>query len=167
MNISTPVHNDIDSDALIDNREVVNRSLTVADLLEIYLNELKVTVKGSFSKSKDGNKYQSKLHGLAWTATYVEALKQMSIWADQLIKSASFGESERIILILSFNEYLNQLFGGIMMSQNEVIRPVDLDPKKMALKRLNHKEVLFFRDEVDVDQLRSKLIELIIQNQNT
>ena len=67
-------------------------------------------------------------------ATYVEALKQMSIWADQLLKNGSFSKTERIILTLSFNEYLNQIFGGIMMSQNEIIRPVDLDYKKLHLR---------------------------------
>ena len=74
------------------------------------------------------------MHGLAWIATYVEALKQMSIWAEQLLKGGNFSQTERIILILSFNEYLNQIFGGIMMSQNEIVRPVDIDSKKVALK---------------------------------
>ena len=167
MNISTPVSNEIKSEFLIDDLEVVNKALTVASLLDEYINDLKVLARIHFSSSKDDNEHQSKLHGLAWTATYVEALKQMSIWAEQLFKSGSFSKSERIILILSFNEYLNQLFGGIMMSQNEIVRPVDLDNKKMALKKLNRKEILFFKDEVNVDQLRSELIELIIRDQGT
>ncbi len=167
MNISTPVSNEIKSEFLIDDKEVVNNALTVASLLEVYINDLKVLARIHFSSSKDDNEHQSKLHGLAWTATYVEALKQMSIWAEQLFKSGSFSKSERIILILSFNEYLSQLFGGIMMSQNEIVRPVDLDNKKMALKKLHRKETLFFMDEVNVDQLRSELIELIIRDQST
>ena len=35
------------------------------------------------------------------------------------------------------------------------------------MKKLDCKEVLFFKDEVDVDLLRSELIELIIQNEST
>mgnify|MGYP001997882123 CR=1 FL=1 len=167
MNISMPVQNELKSAFLIDDRDLVDRSLNVANLLDEYVNDLKVLVKGSLSNSKDDNKHQNKLHGLAWTATYVEALKQMSIWAEQLLKSGNFSKSERLILTLSFNEYLNQLFGGIMMSQNEIIRPVDLDCTKVTLEKLDCKEVFFFKDEVDVDQLRSELIELIIQNQNT
>ncbi len=167
MNISTPVHNEIKSKILIKDEEVVNRSLTVASRLDVYLGDLKVLVRENFVNLNDNNKHQSKLHGLAWTATYVEALKQMSIWAKKLFQSGRFTRSERIILILSFNEYLNQLFGGIMMSQNEIIRPSDLDQKKVALGKLNCKEVLFFKDEVDVDQLRAELIELIIQNETT
>ncbi len=167
MNISTPVHNKIKNDFVIDDRQIINKSLKVADKLDIYLDDLKIAVKNSFSNANEDNKYQSKLHGLAWVATYVEALKQMSLWADQLFKSQSFQKTERIILILSFNEYLNQIFGGIMMSQNEIIRPVDLDNKKMALEKLNCEDVLFFRDDIDVDYLRSQLIELIIKNEST
>ena len=167
MNISTPVSNEIKSEFLIDDLEVVNKALTVASLLDEYINDLKVLARINFSSSKDDTEHQSKLHGLAWTATYVEALKQMSIWAERLFKSGCFSKSERIILILSFNEYLNQLFGGIMMSQNEIVRPVDLDNKKTALRKLNREEILFFKDEVNVDRLRSELIELIIRDQGT
>ena len=167
MNISTPVHKENMSDCSTDDAKIVNRSLVVAQHLDEYLGHLRVLVKSRFNESKDTNKHQSKLHGLAWTATYVEALKQMSIWAEQLSKKGTFGKTERIILTLSFNEYLNQIFGGIMMSQNELIRPADLDHKKEALKKLNCEEVYFFKDEVDVDQLRAELITMIVQNEST
>ncbi len=167
MNISTPVDDKIKNHLVIDDGEIIKRALIVAKKLDVYLDDLKVVVKNSFSTSKEDNKYQSKLHGLAWVATYVEALRQMSIWANELYKNQNFKIAERTILILSFNEYLNQLFGGIMMSQNEVIRPVDLDYKKVALGKLDCEDVLFFRDEIDVDYLRSQLIELIIGNEGT
>ena len=167
MNISTPVHKKNTSDFLTDDAKIVSRSLIVSQHLDEYLGHLTSLVKSRFNESKDSNKHQSKLHGLAWTATYVEALKQMSIWAEQLSKKGTFGKTERIILTLSFNEYLNQIFGGIMMSQNELIRPADLDHKKEALEKLNCEEVYFFKDEVDVDQLRAELITLIVQNEST
>ena len=167
VNISTPVHAKNVSDLLTDDAKIVSRSLAVSQQLDEYLDHLKVLVKSRYNESKDANKHQSKLHGLAWTATYVEALKQMSIWAEQLSKKGTFGKTERIILTLSFNEYLNQIFGGIMMSQNELIRPADLDHKKEALERLKCEEVYFFKDEVDVDQLRAELITLIVQNEST
>ena len=167
MNISTSVHNKIKSGLLIDDSVIIKNSLIVASQLDAYLGDLKVVVKSNFSNSKDENNCQSMLHGLAWVATYVEALKQMSMWADKLYKNHSFSRTEHIILTLSFNEYLNQLLGGIMMSQNEIIRPINLDKKKEAVGRLNTKEVLFFKDEVDVDQLRSEFIRLIIKNEST
>ena len=167
MNISTPVQNEIKSTFLLDDGELVNKSLKVAGQLDEYLADLRVIVKDTYNNPEVQDKYQSKVHGLAWIATYVEALKQMSIWAEQLLKSGNFSQTERIILILSFNEYLNQIFGGIMMSQNEIVRPVDIDSKKVALQKLSIKEVLFFKDDVDVHQLRSEFIELILQNRST
>ena len=167
MNISTPVHKKNMSDFLTDDAKIVSRSIVVSQQLDEYLGHLTVSVKSRFNGSTEANKHQSKLHGLAWTATYVEALKQMSIWAEQLLKGGNFSQTERIILILSFNEYLNQIFGGIMMSQNEIVRPVDIDSKKVALQKLSIKEVLFFKDDVDVHQLRSEFIELILQNRST
>ena len=167
MNISTPVQNEIKSTFLLDDGELVNKSLKVARQLDEYLADLRVIVKDTYNNPEVQDKYQSKVHGLAWIATYVEALKQMSIWAEQLLKGGNFSQTERIILILSFNEYLNQIFGGIMMSQNEIVRPVDIDSKKVALQKLSIKEVLFFKDDVDVHQLRSEFIELILQNRST
>ena len=167
MNISRPVHNEIKRDFLIDNIEVIKTSQIVVLRLDEYLYKLKAIIKSNLSETKDNKEHQSKLHGLAWVATYVESLKQMSIWADRLLKNGSFSKTERIILILSFNEYLNQIFGGIIMSQNEIIRPIDLDYQKMALETLNCKEVTFFTDEVDADHLRSELIDLIIQDEST
>lgn len=167
MNISTPVQNEIKSAFLPDDGELVNKSLKVAGQLDEYLADLRVIVKDTCNNPEVQDKHQSKVHGLAWIATYVEALKQMSIWAEQLLKGGNFSQTERIILILSFNEYLNQIFGGIMMSQNEIVRPVDIDSKKVALQKLSIKEVLFFKDDVDVHQLRSEFIELILQNRST
>jgi (2S)-methylsuccinyl-CoA dehydrogenase len=167
LNISTPVQNEIKSTFLLDDGELVNKSLKVAGQLDEYLADLRVIVKDTYNNPEVQDKYQSKVHGLAWIATYVEALKQMSIWAEQLLKGGNFSQTERIILILSFNEYLNQIFGGIMMSQNEIVRPVDIDSKKVALQKLSIKEVLFFKDDVDVHQLRSEFIELILQNRST
>ena len=110
MNISTPLDDKIENELVIDDGEIIRKSLIVAEKLDVYLDDLKVLAKNNFSTSKEDNRYQSKLHGLAWIATYVEALKQMSIWADQLYRSESFKKAERTILMLSFNEYLNQLF---------------------------------------------------------
>jgi len=167
LNISRPVRNEIKRDFLTDNIEVIKTSQIVVLRLDEYLDKLKAIIKSNLSKTKDNDEHQSKLHGLAWVATYVESLKQMSIWADRLLKNGSFSKTERIILILSFNEYLNQIFGGIIMSQNEIIRPIDLDYQKMALETLNCNEVTFFTDEVDADHLRSELIDLIIQDEST
>src|SRR6056297_3582408 len=48
---------------------------------------------------------QSAAHGLAWLATYVEALRQMQGWAERLDGEGQFGEMERLLLQIGFGEY--------------------------------------------------------------
>jgi (2S)-methylsuccinyl-CoA dehydrogenase len=69
---------------------------------------------------------QIAVHGLAWIATYIEALRQIRQWAMRLDQSGAFGEPEALILEVAFGEYLAQLAGGIAMAQSEVARPQDL-----------------------------------------
>ncbi len=65
-------------------------------------------------------------HGFAWLATYVTALEQMLAWAERLEADGRLGELERLMLQAAFGEYLNQLSGGIALSQVEIVRPGDL-----------------------------------------
>ena len=65
-------------------------------------------------------------HGYAWLATYVAALREMLHWAERLAAAGQFGELEQLMLQAAYGEYLNQLSGGIALSQVEVLRPADL-----------------------------------------
>jgi len=65
-------------------------------------------------------------HGLAWTLTYVAALKELLGWAGRLADGGRFGDLEALILQAGFGEYLAQLRGGLPMSQGEMVRPADL-----------------------------------------
>ena len=65
-------------------------------------------------------------HGYAWLATYVAALREMLHWAERLEAAGQFGELEQMMLQAAYGEYLNQLAGGIALSQVEVLRPADL-----------------------------------------
>ena len=69
---------------------------------------------------------QMAVHGFAWMATYVEALRQVRGWALRLDEAGELGEPETLILRLAYGEYLAQLAGGIAMSQTEIVRPHDL-----------------------------------------
>ncbi|WP_225028789.1 acyl-CoA dehydrogenase family protein [Xinfangfangia pollutisoli] len=71
--------------------------------------------------------HQFAAHALSWLATYVEALRQLDAWAGRLRDAGSFGEIEALILQIGFGEYLNQIAGGIPMSQGEIARLADLD----------------------------------------
>ena len=84
-----------------------------------------VTVNGKISAAAL-EQHQFAAHALSWLATYVFALQQMSAWAGRLREAGSFGETEGLILQIAFGEYLNQINGGIPMSQGEVARLQDL-----------------------------------------
>ncbi|MEQ9675640.1 MAG: acyl-CoA dehydrogenase, partial [Roseovarius indicus] len=80
-----------------------------------------VVVDGRVS-SRAVEAHQSASHGLAWLATYVEALRQMQKWAEGLKEAGKFGEVEQLIHQIAFGEYLHQIAGGIPMNQGEVVR---------------------------------------------
>src|SRR5215475_7808639 len=79
---------------------------------------------------------QLAVHGFAWMATYVEALRQLSAWARRLADDGALGDVEVLILKVAFGEYLTQFTGGIPMSQTEFARPSDLGLAEADLARL-------------------------------
>jgi len=69
---------------------------------------------------------QRATHGLAWIATYVEALRQLASYAERMAGAGTLGEMEEHLVRIGLGEYLAQIIGGIPMSQSEVVRPNDL-----------------------------------------
>jgi (2S)-methylsuccinyl-CoA dehydrogenase len=84
-----------------------------------------VTVAGKVS-SQALEDHQYSAHALAWLATYTESLRQMQAWATRLDSAGQFSEMEALLLQIAYGEYLNQIHGGISMSQGEVARLQDL-----------------------------------------
>jgi (2S)-methylsuccinyl-CoA dehydrogenase len=90
-------------------------------------NGLKAAVleDGRVSTAKlEALQYQA--HAMAWLATYVEALRQLQAWSGRLSEAGQFGTMEALILQIGYGEYLNQIAGGIPMSQGEMARLSDL-----------------------------------------
>jgi (2S)-methylsuccinyl-CoA dehydrogenase len=78
-------------------------------------------------------RHQFQAHCFAWFATYQTALTQMLAWAQRLDGEGRFGDMEQLILQIGFGEYLNQIAGGIPMSQGEIARLHDLGISPSAL----------------------------------
>jgi len=69
---------------------------------------------------------QRATHGLAWLATYAEAVRQLAAYAERMHDAGTLGETEELIVQLGIGEYLAQIQGGIPMSQGEIVRPADI-----------------------------------------
>ena len=65
---------------------------------------------------------QRAAHGLAWIATYAAAIDQIARYAKRMEGEGRFDEIERLLAQIGVAEYLAQLFGGVMMSQGEIVR---------------------------------------------
>jgi (2S)-methylsuccinyl-CoA dehydrogenase len=69
---------------------------------------------------------QRATHGLAWLATYAQAVRQLAGYAGRMRAAGRFGEVEELVVRIGLGEYLAQMVGGIPMSQGEMVRPADL-----------------------------------------
>jgi (2S)-methylsuccinyl-CoA dehydrogenase len=65
---------------------------------------------------------QHAAHGLAWLATYAQAIREMASYAARLTGEGRFGESEALVTRIAAGEYCAQVLGGIPMSQGETVR---------------------------------------------
>ncbi|MCA2014337.1 acyl-CoA/acyl-ACP dehydrogenase [Cereibacter sphaeroides] len=103
---------------------------------------------------------QRAAHGLAWLATYVEAVRQMSAWAARLTEAGTFGEMEGLILQIGVGEYLAQILGGIPMNQGEILRPADMGLTHADLSALADQPILAGNSPA----ARARLVELMRDN---
>ena len=95
----------------------------------------RVTVNGKLDADAI-EREQRATHGLAWLATYVEAIRQLSAYAERMSEQGRFGEIEELLVRIGAGEFLAQMAGGILMSQGELVRPADLglDAKAVAAR---------------------------------
>ena len=69
---------------------------------------------------------QRATHGLAWLATYVEGIRQVTAFAERAHHAGALGEVKELLVHIGIGEFLSQIQGGIPMSQGEIVRPADL-----------------------------------------
>lgn len=100
-------------------------------------------------------------HGYAWLSTYVTGLREMLGWAERLDADGKFNELEQRMLAASFAEYLNQIAGGIAISQGEVVRPLDLGLEADDLAGLDAPVVAALRRDGWSAPARARVAELI------
>ena len=119
-----------------------------------------VTVDGKISGAAIEAE-QTAAHGLAWLATYVEALRQMQTWAELLGSEGKFGDIEQLILQIAFGEYLAQLQGGIAMNQGEVLRLSELGLGDADANLLKTDAIATLVTRGNTQAARLRLVELM------
>ena len=150
-------------------KDLIDQTGRSAEVVSVVLERAIETVRSKVSQ--DGRVSatlielnQTAAHGLAWLATYVESLKQMQKWAETLQTEGRFGETEQLILQISFGEYLNQILGGIPMSQNEIVRLSDLGLTSEDTAVLADDSVMALVSNGNVQGARLRLVELMQEN---
>ena len=104
---------------------------------------------------------QRATHGLAWLATYVEALRQLAGYAARMHDSGALSEIEELLVRIGLGEYLAQILGGIPISQGEIVRPADLGLSGAAVAARVTPEVEALIASGNTPQHRARLVELM------
>jgi (2S)-methylsuccinyl-CoA dehydrogenase len=120
----------------------------------------RLTTDGA-SASRALDREQRAAHGLAWLATYVEALRQMHALAEQLTNAGQFGDTEELLVRIGCGEYLAQIAGGIPMSQGEIVRLSDLGLSSSAVAARIDSSVEQLIAEGNTARHRARLVELM------
>jgi (2S)-methylsuccinyl-CoA dehydrogenase len=104
---------------------------------------------------------QRATHGLAWLATYVEAVRQLTAYAERMQKGGLLTEIEELIVRIGLGEYLAQIQGGIPISQGEIVRPADLGLSGAAVATRMTPDVEDLIATGNTARNRARLVELI------
>ena len=105
--------------------------------------------------------HQTAAHGVAWLATYAQALHQMQNWADRLEADEKFGEVEQLIHQIAFGEYIWQIYGGIQMNQGEVVRLQDMGLTQDDARGLMSPAAQMLTGHGNTQAVRSRLVDLM------
>jgi (2S)-methylsuccinyl-CoA dehydrogenase len=104
---------------------------------------------------------QRAAHGLAWLATYVDAIRQLGAYAERLMEADHFGEVEDHIVRIGAGEYLAQILGGIPMSQGEIVRLSDLGLNSATVAARINPAVEQLIAQGNTAARRARLVELM------
>ena len=120
----------------------------------------RVTIEGR-PVSRVFDREQRATHGLAWLATYVEAIRQLAAYAQRLSDAGSFGETEELLVRIGAGEYLAQILGGIPISQGEIVRLSDLGLGAAAVAARLAPAIEHLIATGNTAQRRARLVELM------
>ena len=147
---------DMSADETPDIQALVDRTRAVAKALEACQSGLESPLPEHLVES------QFARHGRAWAATYVAVLTQLADYCADLAAQSRLGALEYHLVHIVYGEYLNQLAGGLPMSQGEIVRPTDMgltDP----LPGFESADIAYFRAHGNTSARRGQAAELMAQ----
>ena len=109
---------------------------------------------------------QRATHGLAWLATYVEAVRQLAAYTERMVGAGTLGEIEEHLVRVALGEYLAQIVGGIPMSQGELVRPSDLGLSAAQVAARINRNVEGLIASGNTVERRARVIELMLASHN-
>jgi (2S)-methylsuccinyl-CoA dehydrogenase len=123
----------------------------------------KVVVDGKVSAAKLEAE-QHAAHGLSWLATYVMALRELKAYGERLQAEDRYGAVEDCAIRIGAGEYAAQIFGGIPMSQGEIVRraALGLSTSEVAAARSRAAEALI--EAGNTPENRARLVALFSQS---
>jgi (2S)-methylsuccinyl-CoA dehydrogenase len=124
----------------------------------------KVLVDGRISSARLEAE-QHAAHGLSWLATYVTALRELAAYGERLRAEDRYGAVEDYALRIGAGEYAAQIFGGIPMSQGEILRlpALGLSQKAIAAACSDAADTLIA--EGNTPENRARFVALFSQDQ--
>ncbi|PZR96878.1 MAG: acyl-CoA dehydrogenase [Stutzerimonas stutzeri] len=124
----------------------------------------KVLLDGRISSAKLEQE-QHAAHGLSWLATYVMALRELKAYGERLQAEDRYGAIEDYAIRIGAGEYAAQIFGGIPMSQGEIVRlpALGLTAKAVAAACSDAAEQLIA--EGNTPENRARFVSLFSQSQ--
>lgn len=105
-------------------------------------------------------------HGRAWAATYVETLLQLSAYTAEMQSANRLLALEKNLVLVVYSEYLNQLAGGLAMSQGEIVRPADIGFDD-TLPGFDGPAISRLRREANTAQRRRRIADMMAQSGTT
>jgi (2S)-methylsuccinyl-CoA dehydrogenase len=150
-----------------DNAVLLTRAGAAVDAARQYLETARARTRQHQAAAHVGgaggvNAIQRVVHGFAWITTTVTALIAANDWAAATLNAGMLQDVDTLTLRIGFGEYLAQLTAGISMSQNEVVRPLEMDLSEAAGRLAGDPAVAWFLRHGNVPETRAALMTLVL-----
>jgi (2S)-methylsuccinyl-CoA dehydrogenase len=126
-------------------------ALHAADLAATY-----VVQAARVARATDPHAGQRIVHGYAWMTTLSAALEALAGWAERAETPL-----DQALLRIAMAQYLDELSGGVAMSQLELLRPHEFGLEKDARALADHPNVRFWTDPASLADARATAVRLL------